>query len=70
MWGMDAWDGALLAAAAYLGITALVRLMRSRRDQLIAELDRRVEAERQRLKAEQPPDGARPREPSAKVGSD
>jgi hypothetical protein len=35
---MDGWDIALVAAAAYMAVTALVRLMLRRRDQMLAEL--------------------------------
>jgi hypothetical protein len=35
---MDGWDIALLSAAAYMAVTALVRLMLRRRDQMLEEL--------------------------------
>ena len=35
MENMDGWDVALLAAASYLAVTALVRLMIRRRNQLL-----------------------------------
>ena len=38
------WDLALLAVAAYVAVMSLVRLMRARRDQLIADVQRQVKA--------------------------
>ena len=49
----NTWDLALLAAAAYVAVVTLVRLMLRHRDQLAADLQRQVDAERQRLEAEQ-----------------
>ena len=43
---MDGWDIALLAAAAYMAATALVRLMLRRRDQMLAELRKHTRAVR------------------------
>jgi hypothetical protein len=45
MFEMETWDWILLAAAAYLSVTALVRLMRSRRDALVEELSWRADLE-------------------------
>jgi hypothetical protein len=39
---MDGWDIALLVAAGYVAVSALVRLMRHRRDQMLGELRRQV----------------------------
>ena len=48
---MDVWDWVLLAVGGYLAITSLVRLMRRRRDEVLAELDVQAhdQRERQRL---------------------
>lgn len=35
---MDVWDGILIAVAAYLAVTSLVRLMAGRRNELIDEV--------------------------------
>jgi hypothetical protein len=45
MGNMDGWDIALLAAAAYVAVTALVRLMARRRNQLIEQLRQQAEDE-------------------------
>ncbi len=50
---MDGWDIALLAAAGYVAVVAMVRLMRNRRDELISELRQQAETERQRQQIEQ-----------------
>ena len=42
MENMDGWDVALLAAAAYIAATALVRLMIRRRDQRLGEFRKRM----------------------------
>ncbi len=52
MGNMDGWDIALLAAAAYIAVTALVRLMIRRRDQLVDRFQAEVEEERDRQKRE------------------
>lgn len=43
---MDAWEIALWAAAAYIAIAAIVRLMRAARDREVAQLRAQFEAER------------------------
>ena len=45
---LSVWDVAILVAAAYLSIVTLVRLMRHRRDQVIAGLQSEVAAEQRR----------------------
>jgi len=45
---MDGWDIALLAAAGYLAVTALVKLMIRRRDQLREEFRQELEREKRR----------------------
>ena len=55
---MDGWDISLLAVAGYLAVTSLVRLMRARRDRLVAEL--LDEAERQPRSREPKPENSPP----------
>jgi hypothetical protein len=43
---MDRWDGVLIAAAVYVAVVSLVRLMAARRDEVVRVL--RAEIERQR----------------------
>ena len=43
---MDAWTIALFASAAFVAISALVRLMLTRRDRLLAELSAKAREER------------------------
>ncbi|MCI0333423.1 MAG: hypothetical protein L0228_09390 [Planctomycetes bacterium] len=43
-------DTVLLGVAAYVAVMALVRLMRRRRDQLVADVQRQVAAHRKRAK--------------------
>lgn len=45
---LQGWEIGLLAAAALVAATGLVRLMRSRRDQLTEELLRQAEREHRR----------------------
>jgi len=49
---MDGWDVALLVAAGYLAVTALVRLMIRRRNQLVEHFRRDVKREKRRRQAE------------------
>jgi hypothetical protein len=48
MLGFDQTDLILLAVAAFIAVHVLVRLMRARRDQLLAQLREQMEAERVR----------------------
>ncbi len=48
---LNGTDIALLAIAAYVAVTLLIRLMRQRRDQLVTELQEQINAERERKKA-------------------
>lgn len=48
MLNLDAWDWVLLVIGVYLAISTLVMLMRSRRDQILAELAATAEEERHR----------------------
>jgi hypothetical protein len=50
---LQGWEIGLLAAAAFIAITAIVRLMRQRRDQLTQELLRQAEAEHRRKQEEE-----------------
>ena len=43
---MSRSDIILLALAAYIAVTALVRLMKARRDALVADVQRQVESRR------------------------
>ena len=45
---MSRADIILLAVAAYVAVMALVRLMKARRDVLVADVQRQVEARRRR----------------------
>ena len=57
---MDGWSVALLALAAFVAITVLVRLMIQRRDALLADFRRRMEAskrvQREERSSDAPPD--------------
>jgi len=55
---MDGWDIALLVVAGYVAVTALVRLMLRRRDQVVEALRRQAE---QRAAAKR---GSRRKQPS------
>ncbi len=46
--GMTRTDMILLAFAAYVAVMALVRLMRRRRDELVTDVQRQVDARRNR----------------------
>ena len=48
---MNGWDVALLVIAGYVAVTALVRLMTWRREQLLSEFRRRVKLEKKQRKA-------------------
>ena len=50
---MDAWNVALLLAAAYVAITALIRLMIRRRNEMMEKFRHEVEKEKRRREAEQ-----------------
>lgn len=45
---MSRTDIILLAIAAYVAVMALVRMMKSRRDALVADVQRQVDARRKR----------------------
>jgi hypothetical protein len=50
---LQGWEIALLSVAAFVAITALVRLMQVRRDQLTHELLSQAEAEHRRQQEEE-----------------
>lgn len=50
---MDAWNWVLLAIGGYLAVTTLVRLMRARRDEVLAELTAQASAARQKQLSEE-----------------
>ena len=49
---MNAWDVAILLVAAYIAVLTLVRLMRRRRDAVIAQLHTEVAAQQGRKRTE------------------
>jgi CHASE2 domain-containing sensor protein len=61
---MDGWNLALLVVAAYVAIATLVRLMLSRRNQLVDEFRRDVakekEKEKEKDKGRHKPEGDKP----------
>jgi hypothetical protein len=54
---MSRTDILLLATASYLAVMALVRLMKRRREELVADVQRQVEAHRRRKKRQQVREG-------------
>jgi hypothetical protein len=44
---LDGWDIALILIATYIAVMALVRMMARRRDQLVADVRRQIDARRQ-----------------------
>ncbi|MFV1981510.1 MAG: hypothetical protein ACC655_10185 [Rhodothermia bacterium] len=49
MYGLDAWDAALLAMGGYVSVITLVRMMRRRREGLVDDLMEQVKVEKKRL---------------------
>jgi hypothetical protein len=45
--GFSGWDWVLLVVAGYVAVTAMVQLMLRRRNEVVEELHRRVQAEQQ-----------------------
>jgi flagellar biosynthesis/type III secretory pathway M-ring protein FliF/YscJ len=45
---MDVWNWVLLSIGAFIAVTALVRLMRRRRDEVLAELSAEAREEQHR----------------------
>ena len=62
MGNMDGWEIALLAAAGYMAVTALMRMMIRHRDHILAELRRDVKKEQIRKQAEQAKQQSEPRQ--------
>ena len=54
-WLTDRWDIALLLVAAYVAVMALVRLMSRRRQELVADLEQQIKAQRRRARHKSPP---------------
>jgi hypothetical protein len=52
MTNLTAWDGAILAVAVYIAVVSLVRLMRMRRDAIVAQLQTEVAEQRERQRLE------------------
>jgi len=50
---MEGWDIALLAAAGYMAVTALVRMMIRQRDRLVAELSKEAAKQQKDNRAQQ-----------------
>lgn len=53
MGNMEGWDIALLAAAGYMAVTALVRMMIRQRDRLVAQLSKEAAKQQNLKKAQQ-----------------
>jgi hypothetical protein len=54
MQGLEAWEIALLAIAAYVAVLALVRLMRRYRDTLTENYEQQLHRGKKRPKAKKP----------------
>jgi hypothetical protein len=52
MANMNGWDVALLVAAGYVAVTALVRLMLRRRNEMVDQFRQRMKAEKKRKEAQ------------------
>ncbi len=50
---LSGWDIAIMVAATYISIVTLVRLMRRRRDEVVAQLHMQIETAKQRKRAEE-----------------
>jgi hypothetical protein len=53
MYALDTWDWILLAIAAFVGVTTLLKLMQVYRDDLLKKFRKDFEVEQQRLAAEE-----------------
>ena len=53
MFALDTWDWFLLAIAAFVAVTTLLKLMQSFRDDLLKKLRRDFDVEQQRLAIEE-----------------
>jgi hypothetical protein len=52
MSNLSGWDVAILVVAAYISVISLVRLMRARRDEVVANYQIQIAEEQQRQKVE------------------
>ena len=52
MGNMEGWDIALLAAAGYMAVTALVRMMIRQRDRLVARLSKEAAKQQSHVKTQ------------------
>jgi hypothetical protein len=48
----NGWNVALMLAVVYVAVMTLVRLMARRRDQVVADVERQLEAHRKQAKAQ------------------
>ena len=48
MGDLGRWEVLLFAVAGYVAVTSLMKLMANRRDQLVAQVQQQVDAERER----------------------
>ena len=62
MGNMEGWDIALLAAAGYMAVTALVRMMIRQRDRLVARLSKEAARQQEREKAKRRKEEAQQRQ--------
>ena len=53
MFALDTWDWILLAIAAFVAVTSLLKLMQAYRDDLLKKLRQDFELEQQRLAIEE-----------------
>ena len=58
MHSLDVWDGLLLAAAAFIAVTSLARLMARRREQLTDQFRTEMEQHRQQSARKKPEEDA------------
>ena len=48
---LNRWDVVLLLIAVYVAVMSLVRMMMRRRDQLVADVERQLKAQREKSKS-------------------
>ncbi len=65
MGNMDGWQIGLLVVAGYIAVTALVRMMRHRRDRLIEEFRDEFAAEQKRKRQAELTEAQQRRDPAA-----
>jgi hypothetical protein len=49
-WMLDRWDVALLVVTCYVAVMTLVRMMARRRDQVVTDVERQIQAYKKRAK--------------------